>query len=59
MAAVKGRQGGFTQTEMLISVSILAVAALVALPNLLGQAERHRLEGAARSIVAELRLAQQ
>jgi Tfp pilus assembly protein FimT len=48
---------GFTQTELLVAVALMAVGTLVGVGNLADTSDRMRLESGTASIVSELRLA--
>ncbi|RMH14491.1 MAG: prepilin-type N-terminal cleavage/methylation domain-containing protein [Planctomycetota bacterium] len=53
----KGRSNGYTLVEVLVVVTILGLAGMMVIPSL-GQADVLRVQGAVRSIVADLTFAQ-
>jgi len=53
------RQSGFTMTELVIAIAVMAVAAAVAIPSYLSWLPDIRLKGAARDLKSDLGLAKQ
>lgn len=49
---------GFTATELIIVVALLAILAAVAMPSFIGAIKKYRINAAARHLVSDLRLAQ-
>ena len=51
------REGGFSLIEMLIVVMIIAIMAVVALPNIAGYVRNYRIRGAAQQVAGEMQSA--
>ncbi len=45
---------GFTLLEMMIVVALMAIVAAIAVPNVVSEMPRYRLNGAARQVMSEL-----
>ena len=51
------RQKGFSLIELAIVVAIIGIAALIAIPNMIGWRAERKLEGAVRNCMADMQLA--
>ena len=54
---VRGRSRGLTLIELMVTVAILAIMALIALPSFQSTLSRNRLSGAAESLAQDMHLA--
>ncbi len=52
--SLNSKQSGFTLTEMMIVIGILAIFAAIAVPNFLSYLPKSRLNGAARQVMGDL-----
>jgi type IV fimbrial biogenesis protein FimT len=52
--SARHQQFGFTLVELLIGLAVIAVLMAVAVPNVLSQMPRYRLNGATRQVMGEL-----
>jgi prepilin-type N-terminal cleavage/methylation domain-containing protein len=53
-----GKTRGFTAVELVITVSIVAILAAVAIPGIVGGIQRSGVDGASRRLAEDIRLAQ-
>ena len=51
---IRNKQAGFTLIEIIVAFAVLAIAASIAVPGLLSQMPKWRLNGAARQVMGDL-----
>ena len=51
---IRNKQAGFTLIEIIVAFAILTIAASIAVPGLLSQMPKWRLNGAARQVMGDL-----
>jgi type IV fimbrial biogenesis protein FimT len=51
---INRNQPGFTVTELVIAIALTSVLAVIAIPNIINEVPKHRLNGAVRQIVGDL-----
>ncbi|MDQ7836904.1 MAG: GspH/FimT family pseudopilin [Thermodesulfobacteriota bacterium] len=49
-----GNHRGFTLTELMMVVALMAIMAAIAVPNIIAQMPKYRLNGAARQVLGDL-----
>jgi type IV fimbrial biogenesis protein FimT len=51
---INRNQLGFTVTELVIAIALIGILAVIAIPNIMNELPKYRLNGAARQIVGDL-----